>query len=733
MATLVLTVVGSVLGGPIGGAIGAAVGQQIDSRLFAPKPRQGPRLGELSFQSSTYGAPLPKIFGRARVAGSIIWATDIKEDRRRVSTGKGRPKQTVYSYSASFAVALSARKISRIGRIWADGKLLRGDAGDFKTQTLFRVHLGAPDQGADPLIVATEGAGSTPAYRGLAYAVFEEFQLADYGNRIPSLSFEVFADETPISISTILDDQVAAGLSTQCPTLIDGIAVTGDSVRAVAETLSAVAPLYGWDSATGLLISESARAGPVLVTADLGARGSAEASRSKPSPAFERERLERSSLGGRRTILYYDVDRDYLQGSQSVLRPDLGNRERRIELAASLSAVRAKALAARSFANDAVARDQIHLLLGFRFLGLAPAMVIAVPGLTGQWMVHSATIEGMTVKAALQRVPLPLLGASGAESGRGVFEADLVQGASVIHLIDLPGLGSDLATTPSVAVVAAGASTGWRQAALLQSGDGGLSFDEIGLTAPSAVMGVATTLLGPSTALGFDGANAVEVTLLNAAMDLSNTSRDGLVAGQNLALIGNELVQFETATPLGPNRFLLSNLLRGRRGSEYAIPSHAIGERFILLNGDTIRALTVPSGAQSVTVTASGLGDIVPVSATLSGIGEAVRPLSPVHMIAARQANGDTLISWGRRSRDGWRWIDGVDAPLGEESEAYEVGVDPSPAQSRATTVQSGNWLYTAAARAADAAAGAAQVTVSVQQIGTYGRSRPAILIVSTL
>ena len=44
-------------------------------------------------------------------------------------------------------------------------------------------------QTPDPLIVAKEG--DAPAYRGLAYVVFERLPLANFGNRIPQLSFEV--------------------------------------------------------------------------------------------------------------------------------------------------------------------------------------------------------------------------------------------------------------------------------------------------------------------------------------------------------------------------------------------------------------------------------------------------------------------------------------------------------------------------------------------------------------
>lgn len=80
MATLVLTVVGGIVGGPIGAAIGAAVGNVIDREvLFAPKGRQGPRLSDLRLQTSSYGTQVPKIFGTMRVAGSVIWATDLKE------------------------------------------------------------------------------------------------------------------------------------------------------------------------------------------------------------------------------------------------------------------------------------------------------------------------------------------------------------------------------------------------------------------------------------------------------------------------------------------------------------------------------------------------------------------------------------------------------------------------------------------------------------------------------
>ncbi|MCG5029532.1 hypothetical protein L0M97_13100, partial [[Ruminococcus] torques] len=90
-----------------------------------------------------------------------------------------------YSYTANFAIGLCEGPIAFVRRIWADGQEL-----DLATIT-FRVHTGTEDQEPDPLIAAVEAADTVPAYRGLAYVVFEGLPIGPYGNRIPQLTFEV--------------------------------------------------------------------------------------------------------------------------------------------------------------------------------------------------------------------------------------------------------------------------------------------------------------------------------------------------------------------------------------------------------------------------------------------------------------------------------------------------------------------------------------------------------------
>jgi hypothetical protein len=227
MATLVLGVAGAAIGGSIGGTIlgvsaatiggfiGSTVGSVVDSWIIsslAPTQRiEGPRLDSLRITSSTEGAVIPRLYGRMRIGGNIIWATDFREETKTTTQGGGKGggggkvKTTEYLYYASFAVALCEGPITGIGRIWADGKLM-DTAG-----ITWRWYPGDETQTADPFISAKMGATNTPSYRGTAYVLFEELPLTDYGNRLPQLSFEVFRP--------LADPDTAEGL-TQAVTMI---------------------------------------------------------------------------------------------------------------------------------------------------------------------------------------------------------------------------------------------------------------------------------------------------------------------------------------------------------------------------------------------------------------------------------------------------------------------------------------------------------------------------------
>lgn len=728
MATIVLTAVGTAIGGPIGGAIGGFIGSVVDQTvLFRPKGREGPRLADLQVQTSRYGTQVPRLFGTMRVAGTVIWATDLKESRSKSGGGKGRPSVTSYSYSASFAVALSARAIRSIKRIWADGNLLRGAAGDFKTEvSAMRVHDGAEDQPVDPLIAAAQGEAMTPACRGMAYVLFEDLALGDYGNRIPSLTFEVEADAGPVSIGAMAADLSAGRLDGADLPQVQGYAASGADVR---DAIGPLVDAYGLALEAGadglrLTVASAAAAeevGPALLVARANGRAVDPVERSAAAADMAPVAL---------SLRYHDAARDYQAGVQRVARPGAGRTEAGVELPAVMDADGARALAARRLNIGWTGRATMTLRCGWGALRLRPGMVVRVADAPGLWRIEEREWEAMAVRLSLRRVPGGVGGLpAGASPGAIVRQVDAPHGPTTLLLADVPRLKDGVASAPMLIAGASGGA-GWRSAALFVMSEDGEA-TPIGRSAPRAVMGVASAALAPGSAMLVDRQNDLLVTMLAADMELLASDEAGLAQGRNLCLVGRELIQFAHVERTGVADYRLSGLRRGLRGTEWAIGTHEASEAFLLIEEerlvDPLAALGVAGEVGgTVRLSAIGLGDVEPVEAVVAISGEALMPPSPVHL-TARMEGGGWAIGWTRRSRNGWRWSSGGDVPLGEESEGYAVRVLNGDVLVRAAETGVAAWTYDAAMIAADVAAGhGGALMVEVRQIGTFATGRAA-------
>ncbi len=724
MATVVLSAVGAIVGGPIGAAVGAVIGQQIDNVIFAPARRQGPRLGDLAVQTSSYGSMIPKLFGTVRVSGTVIWATDLKENRMTRSNGKVRGSTDVYSYSASFAVALSGRRIADIGRIWADGKLLRGGAGDFKSETGFRFYRGDEGQALDPLIAASEGIGATPAYRGTAYVVFEDMALGAFGNRIPSISFEVIADAAGTSAGAVLSGLGAIASDGGPP--LAGLAATGDSVRGVAGVLAQAMPFS--TVMTGGVLTARFGQGPLRAIAS-DDRG---ASADRKAVALSTDRIAAASIPEIVTLAYNDVARDYLIGAQRAKREGGARREIRVELPAVLEAGAAKTIAEARLARIWAERSGATVTLPWRAMTVAPGDRVTVPGLSGVWRVTRVTFEAMVVRLDLILIAPASSVLAKADAGRSRPQIDLPHGPTVLHVLDLPQVSDVPETAPLVVVAANGASGGWRRAALMASIDGGATYAAAGTTALPAVMGRLVTALAPGDWALIDRTNVVDVQLVHSGLTLSDADKDALLSGANLAMIGDEALQFGRAATLGSGLWRLSELWRGRRGTEWAVVPHAADTPFVVIEAEALARLTGSAAVANVNVMAVGVGETTGVIATgPAEAGAGVRPLSPITVTIVASGD-DRIISWTRRSRDGWRWRDAVDVPIGEESERYRVTKSGPGLPDSMVELATPGWTYGASERAADFAAGASAVNFSIVQVGALNISRPTTIIVTT-
>ncbi|MCB1350594.1 MAG: host specificity protein, partial [Maritimibacter sp.] len=234
MATIVLSAAGAALGASIGGgvlglssvaigrALGAIAGSAIDQKLMGDGSQavETGRVDRFRVTSASEGTPIPRVWGRMRVGGQVIWASRIREAAETVDEGAGggglgkgvltgtsAASDTVeYHYYQSFALGLCEGEIARVGRVWIDGtEVAMSDLN-------IRVYTGSETQAPDPKIEAVEGAGNVPAYRGTAYVVIEELDLTAYGNRIPVFNFEVIRPEQPDQASEIARGTKAVAL-----------------------------------------------------------------------------------------------------------------------------------------------------------------------------------------------------------------------------------------------------------------------------------------------------------------------------------------------------------------------------------------------------------------------------------------------------------------------------------------------------------------------------------------
>ena len=675
MATLVLTAAGSLFG-PLGGALGGLIGRQIDGRLFAPSAQQGRRLKELSITTSSYGAIIPRHFGRMRTGGTIIWSTELNEHKNRSGGGKGKPKVTTYSYSVSFAVALSSRPLRSVGRIWADGNLLRGAAGDLKTAGSFRLHRGTRDQMPDPVIAAAEGPENCPAFRGLAYCVFEDLDLSDFGNRIPALTFEVIADDKDLSLADLVGDGPGEPPATAVP--LPGLSgFTADG--SLLDSLSLLQPAYPIDcDAAGSGIA-FIRAGsqpapialpPAAVSGDDGDFGGREGtSRTLRPPA--------KAIPG--ALRYYDLDRDYQPGLQRGEARGGNGEVQTIDLPAAMSSNAARDLARRMLLEDTWSRHQASYRTSALDPALAPGSIVTLPGEAGLWRVGSWEWRASGVELSLQRMPPAAAGAAGnGDPGRSnpPIDAPLVPTALIAFELPWDGTGSSEAAAVHAATSASDAS--WAGAALFVDHGNG----ELVSLGPSgrdrSLIGTALSVLRASPPHLLDRSAEVEVQLLDPGFILFGASRRQLARGANRALLGEELIQFGGAEPLGGGRWRLGQLLRGRAGTEAAIVTHLTGEPFVLLDGSSILLDPARVGTDPASeIVALGRGDSTPVAATVRLRGITQRPLSPVHPRASRHVDGSLELRWTRRTRGAYDWPDEVDLPLNEQAERYRIVFGP--------------------------------------------------------
>ena len=726
MATIAFGAIGTLVAGPIGGAIGALAGRQIDRQIIGSPTREGPRLQELKASTSSYGQPIAIHAGRVRSAGTIVWSSNLVEESETSGGGKGNPKTRNYSYSISLAVVLASHPIDSVGRIWADGNLLRGTAGDLKTGGEFRLHTGHADQQRDPLLASVLGA-QCPAFRGCAYAVLESLDLTDFGNRVPALTFEVIAAPSVSIFQRIASPCAFAVDSELAIPGLEGFTVDGGGCDAALALLDKAAPLSIGQSETPprILRADRLPAAPRSLSppiawpeAELGA-------------ATGSRRARGTTTVSNSSLRYYDIDRDYQSSVQHAARQAGVGDTRALDFPASL-----RADAARRIVQDLSNRVRTrHASLLYRVCAIDPAIqpgaIVRAPGHQGLWSVQSWEWREGGVELELERI-LTRSSAStvAADPGLGWVPPDRLPGETHLRIFELPWDGTGSPDDRQI-YAALGASEGrWAGASLYAEREGslvplGMDVRDQERRVPGAVTGTTESALTPSSGVLFESRAHLDIHLDDALMELSSTTRNGVASGDNRLLVGEEILQFQTAEPLGANTWRLTGLLRGRGGTEpVASVGQVAGARVALLDDRLVPLGGIAAVNGTTQLAALDNGGADPVLASLENPGRTLAPPCPVHPHVKRLPDGALALRWTRRARGAWTWASQVDVPLVEQTEFYEVGAGD--------VARPGFLIGTSEPRVilegSSLAALPASSPIWVRQVGTHAKSTALLL-----
>lgn len=229
MAQLVLAAAGAAVGFAVGGPAGARIGFTVGSLIgsaFAPQQKvNGPRLDDLKVSGTEYGQPIPYVEGTVRIAGQLIWASELRETETEVEGGKGGGSAgTQYSYDVDLLFLLTENEIAGVGRAWYNGELVRNPLANADVGTVlatesndlysrFTVYTGADDQLPDPDYEVVVGAADALAYIGRGTVFIKGLQLGS-SSQIGNWTFEVISagavadqggDESLVDVSSVFE------------------------------------------------------------------------------------------------------------------------------------------------------------------------------------------------------------------------------------------------------------------------------------------------------------------------------------------------------------------------------------------------------------------------------------------------------------------------------------------------------------------------------------------------
>jgi len=708
--------------------VAATAGSYLDSKyvipfLFPPEPQTftGRRTAEFTIQTASEGAPIPKAYGTStRLSGEVIWISPIIEETTihttSIGTGKNRTTSSTkeFVYFSHIAVCVGYGQHT-IEKIWANGRAIWDSNAVSATDYFQDIRVYNSSQiNPDPLIESFLGVNRTPAYTGFTYVVFERFGLNEFGSTSPTFSFALSGKSK--SISGVLDEVLTdSGISSSDFTIEEDLGPFGglrigdlESFGAVLETILDAYNLQIQEGET-LAIGKKYPAQVIEVSTEWARSTDSNLSQ---DPLFEIEVEDTLDLPSEVNMTYVDPNREHQLGSQRVQKADFDlRRVVRIESPLTLDSNTARKIANRKLWSAWVERRMVtKLKLPPSSIRLQEGDVIALTG-EDEFFIRvleisrganrlaevSGYVQSETIPDELPFVDLSPL------TEESPVEINAPPSVITIggYFFDAPALVDNQA---SIAFAHAGyytdpISDSWPGATLKSPvfREGSQDIEA------SATVGDVPAALGGGVSPHFwDETNSITVDLKDGI--LVSSTRIKVLNGENIVMVGDEVIGFVTATLVSGYQYILTDLLRGLRGTEWSIDSHTVNERFILLASATLVPVESQYLGSSYNYDALAVGADPSdyVRTTYNHTGVAFIPYAVANLVGEWDGT-DWVFSWNRRTRYNFRHFVGA-SPKIDSEERYKIvilavsGSIKRTVSSHPSTI----FTYTAAMQAAD-------------------------------
>lgn len=506
------------------------------------------------------------------------------------------------------------------------------------------------------------------------------------------------ASPTPVSLASIISAEclstgyLSAG-DIDTTTITDNVRgyriANNSAVRSALEALQAPYPFdVIQDGYKIKFVKRGSSSVATIAYADVATTDSAKTDEPRITVVREMD----AQLPRRIEVTYFDAAREYDTGEQAAERLNsTGTALVRIEIPLVMTADEGACCADMLLYLYHLERLDFSLALPTRdpYNRLQPAdpITIVTPEATYFCRITSLTTESNRViklTARLADVALYSPTSKGEESNVSSLPVALT-GPSLLTILDIPTV-STYNETAGVVLAGRGAYSGWRGGNVLRSDDGGVSWAaQSGISPPGATTALATNTIGAAPTNAMDVSSVLNVKMSSG--DISSVSEQALFNGLNHFAYGEpgrwEIIGARTVTLQSDGSYNLTNLLRGRYGSEWAMASHAALDDVVLLNSGQLNFSPQPTSiigsSRMWSILGYGDADATQNSRAFTYDGENLECLSPVFVQAFQALNGDWTIQWVRRTRIDGEWRDYVDAGLGEPAENYVVEIFTGP------------------------------------------------------